>query len=75
MRGPGDSTFKYERLGLFCFMCCLIGHSDQLCDQIFAVEEDTGERQWGNFLKAEQRHTGSGGVVNIWLREEGGGAW
>lgn len=66
-------SFKYERLGLFCSLCGMIGHSDQLCDKIFELEDDTGDRQWGNFLKADQRRQVNGGA-NKWLREGEGGA-
>lgn len=37
-------SFKYEKLGMFCFLCGLIGHSDQFCDQRFGGPEDLGER-------------------------------
>lgn len=54
---------------MFCFLCGLLSHSDQFCDQRFGGVEDSGERQWGNFLKVEQRRPG-GGAANRWLREE-----
>lgn len=76
MKAWGDcviASFKYERLGLLCFLCGMVGHSDQLCGKIFELEEDTGERQWSNFSKADQRCQVGGGA-NRWLWEEGGGA-
>ena len=27
----GRVTFKYERLTIFCFLCCLVGHSKRYC--------------------------------------------
>lgn len=25
------ATFKYEKLSLFCFVCCILGHADNFC--------------------------------------------
>jgi hypothetical protein len=37
--------FKYERLGTFCYLCGLIGHSDTQCPKLFEIEEDDGKRE------------------------------
>ncbi|XP_058772586.1 uncharacterized protein At4g02000-like [Vicia villosa] len=37
--------FKYENLGLFYFVCGVLGHSEQRCEVRFAVDEDNGS--WG----------------------------
>lgn len=34
--------FKYERLGVFCFLCGCIGHNESFCDKIFDLENDDG---------------------------------
>lgn len=49
MQGGEWSTmsFKYERLGVFCFLCGLLGHNDQLCDHRFTLDNDNGRRNWG----------------------------
>lgn len=52
--------FKYERLGVFCYLCGLLGHTDDLCDKIFDLEEDNGERGWGTYLKTDTRMGGAG---------------
>lgn len=36
--------FKYERLGIFCFACGLIGHTEQYCEKLLLVERDDGVR-------------------------------
>jgi hypothetical protein len=61
---------KYERLGIFCYYCGLLGHTEDGCNKLFSIDEDNGERQWGPTLRAEQRrrnHEGGG----RWLRWEG----
>ncbi|GAU36575.1 hypothetical protein TSUD_362450 [Trifolium subterraneum] len=60
---------KYERLGLFCFVCGVIGHSDNKCEVKYAMERDDGSRGWSNEIKAEVRRPG-GRVESRWLREE-----
>lgn len=63
--------FRYERLGVFCYLCGMLGHTDQLCEQLFFLESDDGVRKWGPDIKAERRQ-GMGGGGNRWLRGEGG---
>lgn len=39
--------FKYEILTLFYFLCGLLGHANSLCEKLFLMEEDDGDRSWG----------------------------
>ncbi|KAK2408416.1 hypothetical protein QL285_043929 [Trifolium repens] len=64
--------FKYERLGIFCFICGVMGHSDNKCSVRFDMPEDDGRRDWSSELRAEPRKT-AGRPVSRWLKEEGGG--
>lgn len=49
IRKPGGELrtvkFKYEKLGTFCFLCGLLGHTDQFCDKLFQIEHDDGCRK------------------------------
>lgn len=36
--------FKYEQLGVFCFLCGLLGHSKHFCDLRFTMENDDSSR-------------------------------
>jgi hypothetical protein len=65
--------FKYERLGVFCFACGIMGHAKNKCEVRFAKEIDDGVREWSNELRAEPRRR-SGRQTSRWLKEEGGGS-
>lgn len=62
--------FKYERLGVLCFVCGLIGHTEHHCDKLLTMDKDDGVRGWGLELRVETRKP-SGGRNNLWLREGG----
>lgn len=68
-------NFKYERLGSFCFVCGIIGHTERECNIVYANPDKEVERAYGAWLRAP----GRGGRYNAgarWLRNsEGGGGW
>ena len=47
-------SFKYERLGMFCYFCGFVGHDLKHCAGFFAAEKNgtTMELQYGDWLKA-----------------------
>lgn len=62
-------SLKYERLGVFCSLCGLLGHNDQICDHRFTIGTDNGVHNWSVELRAESRRTSSdGGGGSRWLR-------
>ncbi|MCH96465.1 hypothetical protein A2U01_0017451, partial [Trifolium medium] len=66
-------NFKYEKLGVFCFVCGIMGHSENKCVVRFSMEHNDGRREWSADIRADPRRRG-GRQTSRWLREEGGGA-
>jgi hypothetical protein len=64
--------FKYEKLGIFCFVCGIMGHAENRCETRFAMEVVDGRREWSNDLRAEPRRV-VGRPKSRWLVEERGG--
>jgi hypothetical protein len=64
--------FKYEKLGIFCFVCGIMGHAENKCEIRFSMEHDDGVREWSAEIRAEPRRQG-GRLSSRWLREEKGG--
>jgi hypothetical protein len=64
-------NFKYEKLGVFCFVCGIMGHAENKCAVRFSMEEDNGIREWSSEIRADTRRQG-GRLTSRWLREEKG---
>jgi hypothetical protein len=63
--------FKYEKLGIFCFVCGIMGHAENKCEIRFSMEHDDGVRNWSAEIRADHRRQG-GRQTSRWLREEKG---
>jgi hypothetical protein len=60
--------FKYEKLGVFCYRCGLLGHTDKVCPDLFELDSDDGVREWGVELRPVVRRVGTA-ATNRWLQD------
>lgn len=72
IRREGDSwswvNFKYERLGTFCFVCGILGHSERDCSIIYANPDKVVERAYGVWLRAPTKNAAKINTGARWLR-------
>lgn len=66
-------NFKYERLGTFCFVCGILGHSERECSVVYANPDKHVEKAYGIWLKAPTRNVKNNSGAK-WLRGEGSGS-
>jgi hypothetical protein len=66
-------NFKYEKLGVFCFVCGILGHAENKCEVRFEMENDDGVRGWSREIRADPPHRAGGRLTSRWLREEAPG--
>lgn len=59
-------SFKYEK-----FICGRLGHSESFCGQLFTSHEGEIKKEWGAWLKANDRRSQLS-VGGKWLRSEEG---
>lgn len=70
-------NFKYERLGTFCFVCGIVGHSERDCGIVYANHDKDIPRAYGVELRAPNKNTRNQNMGAKWLRNgvDGGQAW
>lgn len=66
-------NFKYERLGNFCFVCGILGHTDRECSTVYANPDKEIERAYGVWLRAQNRSMKHNAGAR-WLRNTEGGS-
>ncbi|KAF4383931.1 hypothetical protein G4B88_016364 [Cannabis sativa] len=49
------ANFKYEFVPTFCFICGIIGHSENFCHKLFDTPEEELVKPYGNFMRAPPR--------------------
>ncbi|XP_019183931.1 PREDICTED: uncharacterized protein LOC109178832 [Ipomoea nil] len=52
-------SFKYERLGTFCFYCGVLGHSDKFCKKVYEEGAEPDAFPYGAWMRAGARTLGS----------------
>lgn len=66
-----------KSIGIFCFLCGTLGHSDSLCHKKFNPNGSDEVRGWGNSVRDETGVFRGNNNTNRWLRggrnHEGGG--
>lgn len=65
-------NFKYEKLGTFCFVCGIIGHSERNCAIVYANPDKQIDKAYGTWLRAQSRGA-KPNVGSRWIRNTGGG--
>ena len=72
IRREGDNwswiNFKYERLGTFCFVCGMLGHSDRDCIIVYKNPDKVVERAYGVWLRAPSKNASKFNTGAKWLR-------
>lgn len=65
-------NFKYERLGTFCFVCGILGHSERDCNIVYANPDKVVEKAYGSWLRAPPKNMKIN-TTSRWLRNTGNG--
>lgn len=61
-------SFKNEKLGVFCYCCGILGHTDNFCPKRFEPDFVEGVKGWGKFLLPGNPNIGGVITVNKWTR-------
>uniref|UniRef100_A0A803P906 Uncharacterized protein n=1 Tax=Cannabis sativa TaxID=3483 RepID=A0A803P906_CANSA len=63
-------NFKYERAPTFCFICGIIGHTENFCSQLFHTPPEKIVKPYGNWMRAQPTRQ-SKFIGSKWLRNVG----
>lgn len=70
-------NFKYERLGTFCFVCGVLGHSERDCGIVYRNPDKVIEKTYGVWLRAPSKNAAKLNTGEKWLRNmnDGNNPW
>ncbi|XP_030487162.1 uncharacterized protein LOC115704079 [Cannabis sativa] len=63
-------NFKYERAPTFCFICGIIGHTENFCSQLFHTPPEKIVKPYSNWMRAQPTRQ-SKFIGSKWLRNVG----
>lgn len=66
-------NFKYERLGTFCFVCGILGHSERDCNIVYENSDKVIEKAYGLWLRAPPKNAAKLNTGAKWLRNTSDG--
>ena len=61
-------NFKYEKFGVYCHMCRVLGDTDKVCPELFKHDSDDGVCNWGPYLKPASQKIGTA-ATNRWIHD------
>lgn len=64
---PITLVLKYEKLGKLCFICGVLGHTNNFCDKKAEANEKNVGRQWGRYIRAESSSANDSKSASKWL--------
>ncbi|KAH1106571.1 hypothetical protein J1N35_010339 [Gossypium stocksii] len=65
--------FQYEKLSMFCFLCCRLGHNGSFCRIRIVQGKKETEMDMGRDISLMPMPRRASTVTSCWLREEGVG--
>ncbi|KAM6543198.1 hypothetical protein CsatB_007645 [Cannabis sativa] len=62
------TNFKYEHLPIFCFICGIMGHSENFCPRRFDITTESLVKPYGDWMRVKPKRT-SHMIGKKWLKQ------